>query len=53
MYDGLGIMPIGQQLWMEQLETYQKFPPLQSPESYNLSQVMQEVKSQHGSHMSE
>jgi arylsulfatase A-like enzyme len=46
MYDGLGIMPVGQQLWLEQLETYKKFPPLQAPESYNLSQVLQEVKSQ-------
>jgi arylsulfatase len=46
MYDGLAIMPIGQQLWLEQLETYQKFPPLQAPASYNLSQVLQEVKSQ-------
>jgi hypothetical protein len=45
MYDGLGIMPVGQQLWLEQLESYKKFPPLQAPESYNLSQVLQEVKS--------
>jgi C-terminal region of aryl-sulfatase len=44
MYDGLGIMPVGQQLWLEQLETYKKFPPLQAPESYNLSQVMEQVK---------
>jgi hypothetical protein len=46
IYDGLAIMPIGQQLWFEQLETYKKFPPLQSPESYNLTQVYQELKSQ-------
>src|SRR5499427_8578067 len=46
MYDGLGIMPIGQQLWFEQLESYKKFPPLQAPESYNLTQVYQEIKSQ-------
>jgi arylsulfatase len=46
MYDGLAIMPIGQQLWLEQLETYKKFPPPQAPESYNLTQVFQEIKSQ-------
>ena len=38
MCDGLGIMPVSQQLWLEQLETYKKFSPLQAPESYNLSQ---------------
>jgi hypothetical protein len=26
------------------LLSYQKFPPLQAPESYNLSQVLEEVK---------
>jgi hypothetical protein len=36
--------PLGQQLRMRELESYQKFPPLQAPESYNLSQVMEEVK---------
>src|SRR5215467_8235957 len=46
LYDGLAIMPIGQQLWFEQLESYKKFPPLQAPESYNLTQVYQEIKSQ-------
>jgi len=24
--------------------TYEKYPPLQAPESYNLSQVLEEVK---------
>src|SRR5262249_55204588 len=47
MYDGLGIMPLGQQLWLKQLESYVTYPPLQSPESYNLTQVMQEVKKEH------
>ena len=45
LYDGLAIMPAGQQLWFGELETYKKFPPLQNPESYNLTQVFQEVKS--------
>ena len=38
------ILPIGQQLWLKELDTYIEFPPLQSPESYNLTQVMEEVK---------
>ncbi len=38
------MLPIGQQLWLKELETYSQFPPLQSPESYNLSQVIQQIK---------
>jgi arylsulfatase A-like enzyme len=38
------MLPIGQRLWEQQLESYVKFPPLQAPESYNLSQVLEEVK---------
>ncbi len=38
------LLPIGQQLWLKELETYSAFPPLQSPESYNLTQVMEQVK---------
>ena len=38
------MLPIGQQLWLKELDTYIEFPPLQSPESYNLSQVMEEVR---------
>jgi arylsulfatase A-like enzyme len=53
MYDGLGILPLGQQLWLMQLESYQKYPPLQSPETYNLTQVMQEVNKMHGGNPSE
>jgi len=44
MYDGLGIVPLGQQLWLEELESYKTFPPLQAPETYNLDQVVQELK---------
>jgi arylsulfatase A-like enzyme len=39
------MLPIGQQLWLMHLETFVKFPPLQNPASYNLDQVMQQVKS--------
>jgi hypothetical protein len=38
------MLPIGQQLWLMHLETYIKFPALQDPASYNLEQVMQQVK---------
>jgi arylsulfatase len=38
------MLPIGQALWLKELETYIPFPPLQDPASYNLDQVMQEVK---------
>jgi arylsulfatase A-like enzyme len=40
------ILPIGQALWLKELESYVTFPPLQDPASYNLSQVMDEVKKQ-------
>ena len=36
--------PIGQQLWLKELESYVQFPPLQDPESYNLTQVLEQVK---------
>jgi arylsulfatase len=38
------MLPIGQQLWLEWFHTLQEFPPLQKPASYNLSQVMEQVK---------
>jgi arylsulfatase A-like enzyme len=38
------LLPIGQMLWLKELETYQKFPPLQDPASYNLAQVMDQLK---------
>jgi arylsulfatase len=40
------VLPIGQLLWLKELETYVAFPPLQSPESYNLTQVLQQLKEQ-------
>jgi arylsulfatase A-like enzyme len=42
-YD-FNILPLGQQLWLQHLESYNKFPPLQAPESYNLTQVLDQVK---------
>src|SRR5499427_9007094 len=50
MYDGLGIMPLGQQLWLGELESYVTYPPLQSAETYNLGQVLEEIKKAHERH---
>ena len=38
------MLPIGQALWLKELQTYIDFPPMQDPASYNLEQVMQQVK---------
>jgi arylsulfatase A-like enzyme len=43
LYDW-NILPIGQQLWLKHLETFEKFPPLQPAESYNLTSIMEQVK---------
>jgi arylsulfatase A-like enzyme len=52
LYDW-NMLPIGQQLWLKHLTSYEKFPPLQAAESYNLSQVMEQVKSNRGGHASD
>jgi arylsulfatase len=38
------LLPIGQALWLRELESYHDFPPMQDPASYNLEQVIQQVK---------
>jgi arylsulfatase A-like enzyme len=38
------MLPLGQQLWLDWFETLKEFPPLQAPESYNLTQVMDQIK---------
>ena len=38
------MLPIGQILWLKELESYVAFPPLQDPASYNLAQVLEQVK---------
>lgn len=43
LYDW-NLLPIGQQLWMQWFETLKQFPPMQAPESYNLTQVMDALK---------
>ena len=44
------LLPIGQKLALNHLETYVKYPPLQAPASYNLSQVMEEINAQKRMH---
>jgi arylsulfatase A-like enzyme len=38
------LLPIGQALWLKELETYIDFPPMQAPETYNLDQVVKQVQ---------
>jgi arylsulfatase A-like enzyme len=38
------MLPIGQQLWLKHLETFEKFPPLQPAESYNLTSILDQIK---------
>ena len=38
------ILPIGQLLWLKELQSYVDFPPMQDPASYNLTQVLEQVK---------
>ena len=42
------ILPVGQHLWLKELESYRQFPPMQDPETYNLDQVIQQIKEQRG-----
>jgi len=44
LYDW-NMLPIGQQLWLKELESYKEFPPMQAPETWNLTQVLEQVKS--------
>jgi arylsulfatase len=46
LYDW-NILPVGQQLWLKELESYNTFPPLQAPETYNLSGILEQVKKAH------
>ncbi len=46
------MLPIGQQLWLDWFETLKAFPPMQAPASYNLTQVMDQIKGGSG-HASE
>jgi arylsulfatase A-like enzyme len=47
------MLPIGQQLWLGHLLSYEKYPPLQAPETYNLSGILDQVKKAAASHASD
>ena len=47
------MLPIGQMLWLKELESYVAFPPMQDPASYNLTQVIDQIKKQGHRHPSE
>ena len=38
------MLPIGLTLWLRELESYNQFPPMQDPASYNLEQVIAQVQ---------
>jgi arylsulfatase len=40
-------------LWLKELESYLTYPPLQAAETYNLGQVIAEIKKAHESHPSD
>ncbi|HVE32766.1 MAG TPA: arylsulfatase [Gemmatimonadaceae bacterium] len=52
LYDW-NMLPIGQQLWLKELESYVTYPPLQDPESYNLSSILAQVKKMGNKHPSQ
>jgi len=39
------LLPIGQLLWLKELETYRAFPPLQTPATYNLDEIVKMMQS--------
>ena len=43
LYDW-NMLPIGQQLWEQELASYATFPPLQAPETYNLSGILKAIQ---------
>jgi arylsulfatase len=50
VYD-FGVLPLGQQMWYNELMSYKTYPPLQAPETFNLEMVMKQV--QGGGHASD
>jgi arylsulfatase len=38
------MLPLGQALWLKELQTYKLYPPLQAPEAYNLDGIIAEMK---------
>ena len=53
LYDW-NMLPLGQVLWLKELQTYKEVPPLQAPEAYNLDGIIAEMKaSKTASHVGE
>ncbi len=48
LYDW-NLLPVGQLLWLKELETYKMFPPLQAPETYNLDGILRQMQQTHQS----
>ena len=44
------MLPIGQALWLKELQSYIDYPPMQDPASYNLEQVIQQVQAMKQQH---
>jgi hypothetical protein len=42
------LLPIGQLLWEKELASYREFPPLQAPETYNLSGLLEQMERHKG-----
>ena len=38
------MLPIGELLWEKELYSYKEFPPLQAPETYNLTGILDAMK---------
>ena len=38
------LLPIGQALWLKELESYNQFPPMQDPASFNLDAVKKQIE---------
>jgi len=47
LYDW-NMLPIGQLLWEKELMSYKEFPPLQTPETYNLSGILKQMQEHKG-----
>jgi hypothetical protein len=47
LYDW-NILPIGQLLWVKELYSFKEFPPLQTPESYNLDGILKQMEGNKG-----
>ena len=42
------LLPLGQQLWYKELLTFKEFPPMQAPETYNLTGILQQMEKAKG-----